>query len=238
MTYEEMRAMEETHACAQCGMPLVTIWDQAKSENRLVCGTDRSHQGFQRILAPSQALARGTLGEKLSDKSQEDLEKLAKEGKPNLTRLPSTDLATNKPLFHAQVTALVIWGEQLGLKPYLGHVCLYYGKPYVSVDGYYYLLHKKAPALTIGTRPLSEEERKAMFIPEGDHAWVAQAYSANLPLPLTGLGIVSKDEIEGKSKRDPGEFRAPVVHGHPQRMAEKRAEWQLLRKLLPLEETE
>ena len=51
-----------------------------------------------------------------------------------------------------------------------------------------------------------------------------------------GLGIVTQEEITELSKKKPGQLRSPIAAKFPQRMAEKRAEWQLLRKLIPLKE--
>ena len=45
MLYEEMRRMEHSHRCTICHAPLVTIW--AGTEHRLVCGQDRSHEGYE-----------------------------------------------------------------------------------------------------------------------------------------------------------------------------------------------
>lgn len=238
MEYQEMREMEKTHCCAMCLAPLVTIWDGELARHRLVCGQDRSHQGYQMVLSPSQALARGELGNKLGDKSQEELEKMAAAGAPALSRLPQKDLATNELLTKEVLSRLISWGEGLGLKPYLGHVCLYFGNPYVTIDGYYYLMNQEPTQLNIGTRPLNVGERQLYQIADGDHAWIAEAYLGSEKLATTGIGIVTKEEIEGKSTKKPEQFRAPVVHDHPQRMAEKRAEWQLLRKLISLEEVD
>ncbi len=88
----------------------------------------------------------------------------------------------------------------------------------------------------VGTRPLNSVERIDYQVPNNAHAWVAEAWLGVTKLPTTGLGIVTQEEINEKSTKKPTEFRAPIARSHPQRMAEKRAEWQLLRKLVPLEE--
>ena len=236
MEYEEMKGMIRTHCCSQCQAPLTIIWSQALNDYSLVCARDHEHQSYMRILSLDDALARGEVDKYLGKGVQNDWEKMAAEGASALSRLPEKDIATGEIIAKEKLSALVAWGIRLGLKPYLGHVCLYFGKPYVTVDGYYYLMSKEPTQLTIGTRPLNADERQQFQVADGDLAWLAEAYLGNEKLATTGLGIVTKEEIEGKSTRKPEEFRAPVVHGHPQRMAEKRAEWQLLRKLIPLEE--
>ena len=237
MEYEEMRAMEKTHVCSQCDGELVTIWDMSIDNYNLVCGVNRCHHGYTKRLTQGQLFSRGRVDEDLGPGAQKDLEKAAAAGAPALSRLPEKDLATGAPIPTDKLLDLVQWAGSLGLNSFLGHVCLYFGEPYVTIDGYYYLLRKKRAGIATGSRPLKDEERQTMGLAEGDHAWLAEAWEKGEKLGTTGLGIVTKDEIEGKSTRRPEEFRAPVVHGHPQRMAEKRAEWQLLRKLIPLEES-
>ncbi|MBA7699770.1 hypothetical protein ES703_108473 [subsurface metagenome] len=238
MKYEEMRAMEQTHVCAVCEGSLVTVWDPDLSIHALVCGKDRSHQGYQRIPSVSQLVARGQ-GYKLGGPhTQESLEDLAKRGVGKVSLMVVDDLATNKPLEAPQLTSLITWGVNLGLKPWLGHVCIYFGKPYISIDGYYYKNNERERPFAISTRPMNDQERKDYKLGEDDHGYIAEGRDRDGVVVANGTGIATKDEIEGKSKRDPEQFRAPVVHGHPQRMAEKRAEWQLLRKLIPLEEQE
>ena len=238
MEYEQLKAMLESHCCTQCEAPLSLIWDGKADEYALVCGQDRSHQGYKPIVSFSQAVARGRADKLLGKGAQEDLEKIAAKAQHPLSMMSKKDIATGNDIPQDIFLALVKWADSLGLKPYLGHVCLYYGKPYVTIDGYYYKLDRSEKDIHIGTRPMSKEEFASYQVPEGAHAWLAEAWSGDTKLPTTGLGIITQEEIEGKSERNPDHFRAPVVHDKPQRMAEKRAEWQLLRKLVPLEEKE
>lgn len=236
MDYEQGKSMLNTHQCSQCEAPLTLIWDAVASDYRLVCGTDRSHEGYQTIVSPSKELARGKADKFLGKGAQVELEEAIAKAAHTLSLLPEKDIATGELIARDKFMEVVRWGESLSLKPYLGHVCLYHGKPYVTIDGYYYLLNKKDTPIRIGTSPMSPSERKLYQVPDGAHAWLAEGWLGDTKLPTTGLGIVTQEEIEGKSERSPEKYRAPVVHDHPQRMAEKRAEWQLLRKLVPLEE--
>lgn len=238
MEYEEMRAMEKTHVCSHCDGELVTIWDMSIDNYNLVCGQDRSHHGYTRRLSQGELFQQGRVDEELGPGYQEELVDMIKRHAHNISLIPVRDVASGDFIPKEKLSALIAWGDNLGLKPYLGHVCVYFGKPYVTIDGYYYLLRQKRSGTAVGTRPLNDEERQSMGLAEGDHAWTAEAYLQGERTGTSGLGIVTKDEIEGKSTRRPEEFRAPVVHSHPQRMAEKRAEWQLLRKLIPLDEKE
>lgn len=236
MSYEQMRSMEKTHVCAECEGPLVTVFTQDGKGYELLCGRDHSHQGYQNIPSVSQQLARGKGDQLAGPGTQESLEDMAKRGLPAVDMMPTTDLATGQALIPAQLGALISFGNTLGLKPWLGHVVLFYSKPYISVDGYYYLNNKREKPFTISSRPMTTEERKDQQLGKGDFGYITEARDHDGVVVANGIGIATKDEIEAKSERHPERFRAPVVHGHPQRMAEKRAEWQVLRKVIPLEE--
>jgi len=238
MDYRQMREMEKTHCCAQCRGALVTIWDAQESRYRLVCGINRSHEGYQSILSPPQQARRGEIDESFAGVTPAKVEPGALTGEQLVSRILDRDLGSGEAIPRDKVLALVNWAAELGLKAYLGHVCLYYGRPYITIDGYYYLNQKRKNPYTIGVRPASDEERKAHHLAEGDYCYIAEAWAEGQKLPTTGLGIVTSDETTAKAKDKPDQYRAPVVHQHPQRMAEKRAEWQLLRKLIPLDTKE
>ena len=235
MEYDDMRAMEKTHVCSECGGELVITWDKENNCYRLCCGYNHSHNGFQRKLSETQVIKRGQLDTEHGTGAQKDLEERAKRSETALSLLPKEDIATKRALGLAEIGNLVLWADKIGLTAQLGHICLYFGKPYVTVDGYYYLNNKRKKPVRIGTRPMTTEEKTAYMVDDATHAYIAEAWLGGVKLPDIGEGYVTRDEVELKSDRNPAQFRAPVVHGHPQRMAEKRAEWQLLRKLIPLE---
>lgn len=233
--FQQCREMEETHCCAICGNPLVTVWDDKISSHRLVCGTNRVHQGYSPLTSERQDIARGKADQLAGPGTQKAIETRYDKEPLKSPLLTSKDLASNQLLSPAQMSLLITWADHLGLKAYLGHTCVFYGKPYVTVDGYYNLLAKRRPDLHVTSRPLNQVEREVTKVNKGDHVWIAEAWDNRGIQQGSGLGIVTQDEIEGKSTKAPDKYRAPVVHQHPQRMAEKRAEWQLLRKLIPLE---
>jgi len=235
MNYEEMRVMEKTHVCAECLAPLVTAWDSENNCHRLCCGPNHGHNGFERILSPQQALQRGKADEVIQPGAQKDLEERAKRSETALRLLPKEDLGDGRALGIAEIGQLVLWSESVDLNAHLGHVCLFHGKPYVTIDGYYYLNNRQKQPYRVETRPMTLEEKTAYMIEEAAYAYIARAWLRDKLLPDTGIGYVPKDEVDEKSKRHPDQWRSPIVHGHPQRIAEKRAEWQLLRKLIPLE---
>jgi len=236
MEYEDAKRFIIDHVCAQCGGGLVEVWDNDKAEHVVLCGSHRSHTGFKIIESVSTAVARGNADQRLGPGAQKDLERFAA-NKPGAVSLVVTkDLGNYRELTPDMITGLVEWAAGVGLNARLGHVCLYYGKPYPTIDGYYYVLHKRDTTIKVGTRPCNAFEREGLQVKKGDHAWIAEGWLGDTKLPTVGYGLVTQDEINEKSTKDPGEFRAPVAHDHPQRMAEKRSEWQLLRKITPLEE--
>lgn len=235
LSYEEMRALEKTHICAVCDGELVTVWDAEGECHRLCCGADRTHNGVKRRPTASKLLARGELDKFAGKGAQASLERLATEHSERFNLLAKKDIQTTKELTPEQIGALVLFAESVGLNAFLGHACIYYSKPYITIDGYYYLNNRREKPYRLGTRPMAQWERLCYSVGDEDIAFIAEAWFGVEKLPTTGTGIVTKEEIEGKSARQPEQYRSPVVRGHPQRMAEKRAEWQLLRKLISLE---
>jgi len=235
MEYDEMRAMEKTHVCAMCGAPAVTVWDNENNCHQLACGKDKTHNGFKRATSAQTALQRGKMDDLLGPGAQTDLEKRAKETSTALKTLPQEDLGSHAKLTIMDIGAMTQFAESLGLNIHLNHACLYYGELYPTIDGYYYLNNKREKPFRIGTRPMTTEEKAVHMFEEGAHAWIAEAWLDGVKLPDTGIGYVAAADLELRSKKDPEKWRYPVVHDKPQRMAEKRAEWQLLRKLVSLE---
>lgn len=238
LTYEQMRQMEKTHQCAQCGGALVTIWDSELLNHALVCGPDHSHQGYRKLPTATQALARGQMDDLAGAGTQKDLEQLAERQWERFNLMPKHDIETGQQLTKAHMVMLIKFAESVGLNAYLGHVALYYGQPRISIDGYYFLAKKKGRNLGVLALPATVEERKQYKLPDEDYIFLARAWENGKQLPEIGIGIVRNDELSEMSKKRPDQKRHPIVSKFPERMAEKRAEWQLLRKILPLEEEE
>ncbi len=235
MEYEEAKKFIIDHVCAQCGGGLVTVWDNDKAEHVVLCGAHRSHTGYKMIESASTAVARGNAEKILGPGAQNEMERAIANRPGSISLTVTKDLGNYKDLTAEAINGLVTWAESVGLNARLGHVCLYYGKPYPTIDGYYYILHKRDTMIKVGSRPCNAFEREGLQVKKGDHAWITEGWLGDTKLPTVGYGIVTLDEINEKSEKSPGEFRAPVAHDHPQRMAEKRSEWQLLRKIVPLD---
>jgi len=155
-----------------------------------------------------------------------------------LALLPQADLGTGELLTHNQVIALIQYARKYGLDPFRGHVIIMHGKPYIGIDGYLYHAKQTKKPYTLESSPLSDDMRKQYQVPEGQHAWTAKATLTETGASATGLGIVTVEEMEAKSSRDHTKLRSPVVAAHPWQLAQKRAEWQALRRLFPIGESE
>ncbi len=238
MEYEQMRKLEGTHECSTCGGPLVTIWDAPNDVYRICCGKDKTHNGIRRRQTATEALARGELDQLAGAGAQADIERQAKAMPERFNLLPKEDAHTRDMLSPEDITGLVDFAESVGLNAYLGHVELYFGKPRISIDGYYYLAKTQGKNVSVLAQPATKEEYAQYKVPESDYFSIAHGWLGMLEIKEVGLGIVTQEEISEMSKKNIEQKRSPIVAKYPQRMAEKRAEWQLLRKLIPLEVTE
>ena len=142
----------------------------------------------------------------------------------DMALIPKTDLGDGKQLTPAQTQALISYAYRYELDPHRGHVVVMYGKPYVTIDGYLWHAHQTNVPYKLSARPLNDDERKTYLIPEGAHAWVAECIKVLSGSSFTGLGVVTKEEMEAKSERNPAHLRSPVVAAHPWLLAAKRAE--------------
>ncbi|GAH85632.1 unnamed protein product [marine sediment metagenome] len=152
--------------------------------------------------------------------------------------VPHVDLGSGEVLSDGLTKALVVYAQKYELDPYRSHVVLMYGKPYITIDGYLYHAFKSQKPYTLWSRPLTEKERGQYQIEAEDHAWVAEAQFTDTGSTFTGLGVVTQGEITAKSERNPVKLRSPVVAAHPWLLAQKRAEWQALRRAFPIGEGE
>jgi len=166
------------------------------------------------------------------------MEESKKASPPKFALLPQADLGTGEIIAVEVRNALVKYARKYDLDPYRGHVVIMYSKPYITIDGYLYHANRSGKPYTLESSPLSDDMRKQYQVPEGQHAWTAKATLTETGASATGLGIVTIEEMEAKSSRDHTKLRSPVVAAHPWQLAQKRAEWQALRRLFPIGETE
>jgi hypothetical protein len=232
--YLKCREAEKTHVCAQCGANLTTIFDTPANHYVVRCGKDPGHKGGKRKLTDIEVISHGEASVVVGQGVQENIEKYWQEIPSANPLLPKVDTATGGVISGEQMQGLVRFAESVSLKAYLGHVCLYFGKPYITIDGYYYLKNVMHLGFVAATMPMTPEERISYMVTEGSHAYLARALTKGGDELARGIGIVTAEEMNEPSRKTPSNFAAPVVHNKPQIMAEKRAEWQLMQKMIPL----
>ncbi len=234
MDWRTAGEVAKANVCAVCGADLVVVRDAATLDMTIRCGRDKAHQGYVEPAGAEQAVRRGEMPTGSKPEDRRPQERAVELRGPELERALTTDIATGEVLPPARVQMLLAFAAEAGLNVKLGHVMIYQGAPRVTVDGYHYKARSRNTPVRVATRPLAEEEYKLYKIAESDYAWIAWDADRTEATSETGLGIVTMAEVNEMSAKQPNRHRSPVVHGHPRRMAQKRAEWQFLRKVVPL----
>ena len=242
--YEYLKGLAEISECAEHSLPLVVATHPTDATYVLRCGENHYPDAIRRIPTLTEELKQGTLPDgpikdnviKRSRKQAMTNKELTKQ--TPLGDLPRVDLATGELLVPEVVQGILDYANKYGLDAYRGHVVIMYGKPYIGLDGYLYHALTTQSQFSLNSKPLDKDERTTYQIEEGDHAWIAEAIINNGERSFTGLGIVTKAEMEAKSKNNPERLASPVVAKYPWQLCQKRAEWQAMRRAFPIGETE
>lgn len=243
LDHDELKDLAETQLCAEHKTPVVVAWHSGEKCWTLRCGEGHYPDSLIRIPTLTEEYKQGNLAEgPIVDNIKKGGKKRAMSTNKQLQTqvlgdLPRADLATGEMLAPETIQALTIYARKYDLDPYRGHVVIMYGKPYIGLDGYLYHANKSKRLFKLESKPLGDEERKLYKIDEGDHAWLALVTFGDTNSGVSGLGIVTKAEMEAKSTKHPEKLRSPVVAAHPWQLAQKRAEWQALRRAFPIGET-
>ena len=241
--YEYLKSLAKFNMCAEHKKPLEVAWDGIRNSYVLRCGEGHYPDAITRQLSLTQEYK---AGEELPEPIKSNVEKSIRrrsmqQGKQptaiTFAGVPATDLATGELLLPEQVKALMDYAYKYHLDPARGHVVLMYGKPYFTIDGYLYHATQSGRSYSLRARPLTKEEEEQYKVGPTDHAWVAELTFTDTGSIFTGLGIVTYDEMTVKSTKQPDKLRSPVVAAHPWQLAQKRAEWQALRRGFPIGET-
>jgi hypothetical protein len=232
--YKKFREAEKTQVCAMCGANLTTIWDAGNKRYVLICAHDPNHAGYKRRPAEAQLVKQGQLDTVKGPGAQKDIEKFLANDPAASPLFPLEDVASRSALSRVQIEELILFAQSVGLKAELGHVCIYYGKPYVTIDGYWYRKYQTHSDFVVSCMPMTKMERDSYMVGEGDFAFIAIASTSGGDEIGRGIGILTVAEMSEKSEKHPEHFAAPIAHDKPQIMCEKRATWQLLRKMIPL----
>lgn len=242
--YDQLRNIAGTHVCAEDNGRLVVAWDKDERKYYLKCGVCDKCKAVTKVMSLTQAYKAGEeLPEPIKSNVEKGIRKRAARTPQapqaeTFTGVPATDLGTGELLQIEVIKALVGYAHKYKLDPGRGHVCLMYGKPYITIDGYLYHATHQKHAYSMRSFPLSEERRRYYQVNEGDHAWLCIITMGDTGMDFIGQGFVTKEEMEAKSKRDSTKLASPVVAAHPWQLAQKRAEWQALSRAFPIGEPE
>uniref|UniRef100_A0A6H2A0A6 Uncharacterized protein n=1 Tax=viral metagenome TaxID=1070528 RepID=A0A6H2A0A6_9ZZZZ len=240
--YDQLRDLAEDNVCAADNGRLVVAWHKEQSCYYIKCGICGECKAMTRVMSLTEEHRAGNLPDgPVKDNVKKGIEKRAARlptapQAETFTGVPAADLGTGELLPREMVLALINYAGKYHLDPARGHVCLMYGRPYITIDGYLYHAAQDGRPYSIESRPLAPDEFGTYQIEAGSHAWISTVRFAGAGNYVTGLGIVTKEEMEAKSKRHPDQLAAPVVAAHPWQMAQKRAEWQALRRAFPIGE--
>lgn len=236
--------LAKLNICAKCGQPVVVAWNAEENSYVLRC----ADCPYPDTLTKQPSLTElWKQGEEIPEPIKSNIEKRQRrrqmqEGKPvtedRFWLIPKVDLATGELLIPEMIKALMDYAQNYGLDPYRSHVVLMYGKPYITLDGYLYHAKETGVGFSLISRPLCQTEREDYKIGADDHAWIATVDILAEHSYFTGLGIVNQEEMTAKSTKKPDQLRSPVVAAHPWQLAQKRAEWQALRRAFPIGESE
>ena len=239
-TYEELAPLVGRNVCPECEKPIEVAWDSQANTYYIRCGNSHRPDSLKRILSASQeaeaeARKRSGAGAAGSPKSsQKTPVKYQAPEAVTMGGIKAVDLGTGELLAPAAVQMLIDYAGKYDLDPVRGHVVMLYGKPYIGLDGYLYHANRSGIPYSLNSRPLNCQEREEIQVVEGDHAWRAEITKLETNELAIGIGIVTKAEREEESTKRPGQLRSPVVARHPWQLAQKRAEWQALRRAFPI----
>jgi len=237
---EYLTEISKTYVCAEHGAAVVVAWHAGENCYVLRCGEGHYPEEVKRQPSYTEMYKQGILptGPIYDSIERRDRQKMEQHPKPstvaNWGGVPSTDLATGELLTLEVRQALLSYAGRYNLDPYRGHVVVMYGKPYITIDGYLYHAYKTKEPFTLDSRPMTVKELHQYKIGETDHAWLAKVHFTESGAEFTGQGIVTYKEITAKSPRDETRLRSPAVAAHPWQLAQKRAEWQALRRAFPI----
>lgn len=238
--YDDLEPLIGLHVCGECGAPIELAWSSEEKSYVITCGNGHYPDTLTRIMSLTQESK--VTPDTPPGGNNQGKKPAVKRGAASLKEpqavtfkgVPTTDLGTGELLPPPVIQALIDYALKYDLDPARGHVCLMYGKPYITLDGYLYHANQSGKSYKLKSRPLDNGEREMYQVEEDDHAWRADLLFNDGKSLTMGVGIVTRDEMTEVSKKRPGQLASPVVARHPWQLAQKRAEWQALRRAFPI----
>lgn len=219
---DKLLAIAKDNVCSEHHIPLEVQWDDKEQSNVLYCV--KGHY-------PDAVIRSKVEGHKAFDRNSPPL-------KTGFELVSKVDLGSGAALAPEVSRALERYAKQYGLDYYRGHVVLMYGQPYIGLDGYLYHANRSGIKYCLESRPMTTSELKQYKVGNTDHGWLATVNLIDTNEKFNGVGIVTYEEMTAKSPRDDTKLRSPVVAAKPWQLAQKRAEWQAMRRAFPIGESE
>uniref|UniRef100_A0A6M3KKN9 Putative DNA recombination protein n=1 Tax=viral metagenome TaxID=1070528 RepID=A0A6M3KKN9_9ZZZZ len=216
LSLEDMKQAEANgYLCAKCQHPLTVAWGGGHGIiGWILRCQDITHTGMTRHDIKYEKQKKEFFSMESTALTKMDEKQMIE--RVNMARFPQ-DLTVPEKKLLAQVAITY------GFDPLMGEVTIYQGRPFVSIDGRYRKAQETGLLDGVETRPATKEERTDWQIPDGDFFYRSEVYVKGSSRPFVAWGRVYHAETTGGKGFKP-------VEKNPQRMAEKRAEAQALRK--------
>jgi len=220
ISHEVMKKLiADGHTCGVCKGGLSVAWGGAHGYEGYIlrCATDINHNTINRHdMKREKHIAQIKEVTGMDTTALMKMDEKAMIERISMAKFPQ-DLTVPEKKMLAQVAI------SYGFDPLMGEVMVYQGRPFVSIDGRYRMAQETNKLDGVESRPATKEEKETWQIPEGDYFFRAEVRVKGASNPFVGWGRVRKQETTGGKGFKP-------VETNPQRMAEKRAEVQALRK--------
>ncbi len=217
LPYEEMKRVKaQGYLCRECQGGIAVAWGGSFGVNGWIlrCVKDINHTGITRHNLKTEHQQRREYS--MDSTALTKMTETQMMERVNMARFPQ-DLTVQDKKLLAQAAI------SYGFDPLMGEISIYQGRPFVSIDGRYRKAQETEKLDGVETRPATKQEREDWQIPEGDYFFRSEVYLKGASRPFTGWGRVYLAETIGGKGFKP-------IEKNPQRMAEKRAEAQALRK--------
>ena len=240
--YDFLTRVAGINLCAEHKSPVSVAWHGPEKCWTLRCGQGEYPDVLTRQLSLTQEYKAGAdIPEPIKSNiiKGQRRRRMTQEKQPEAVTMgdmPAADFATGELIPKERLELLISYAYKYALDPYRSHVVLMYGKPYITIDGYLYYANKSGKDYSLNSRPMSTKEYPEYKVGETDHGWLAEVIFIATGARYTGVGIVTYEEMTSKSPRDNTKLRSPIVAAHPWQLAQKRAEWQALRRAFPIGE--
>lgn len=210
------RAEAEGYLCRECQSMVNIAWGGYLGINSYIlrCSKDINHTGITRHDIKYEEQKKEVFS--MESKALMTMNETQMMERVNMARFPQDLTIADKKLL-AQVAITY------GFDPLMGEVSIYQGRPYVSIDGRYRKAQETGNLDGVESRPATKQERTDWQIPDGDYFFRGEVFVKGASRPFVAWGRVFQAETLGGKGFKP-------VEKNPQRMAEKRAEAQALRK--------